>query len=342
MVTARLDLDPSSRLIAAAPPSARTIVITTAQAPADRRAALDGLAEVIVAGQETVDLKAAVAALAERGHRRMLAEGGPRLLTQIAAAGLLDEPCLTIGPLLAGPGADRILAGARYQGQGHSCSPWPTSWRTTAACSAGTSGEIIYSERNVVSAARNAKAYKIVHTQNGALWEAAMRLRRHRRHLVVWTQFALADPYGGPRGLRLARARPVRRRIRTVTLLTIVALMPLARAVRARWRPLLAGAALTAAGVILRGSTAGSVILLPGLLLLLSAPLLPGTPEANRLQRSELERQLSVYSTPAQRRDLEATLDQYPDPVTHELRDILTRQAVATAAGPRIPGGGTG
>ena len=112
VVTARLDLDPASRLIASAPPSARTIVITTAQAPADRRAALEVQAEVIVAGQETVDLKAAVAALAERGHRRILAEGGPRLLAQIAAAGLLDELCLTIGPLLAGPGPNRILAGA--------------------------------------------------------------------------------------------------------------------------------------------------------------------------------------------------------------------------------------
>ena len=118
VITARLDLDPSSRLIAAAPPSARTIVITTAQAPADRRAALEGLAEVIVAGQETVDLKAAVAALAERGHRRMLAEGGPHLLAQIAVAGLLDELCLTIGPLLAGPGADRILDGAPLPGTG--------------------------------------------------------------------------------------------------------------------------------------------------------------------------------------------------------------------------------
>lgn len=112
VITARLDLDPASRLIASAPPSARTIVITTAQAPADRRATLDGLAEVIVAGQETVDVKAALAALAERGHRRILAEGGPRLLAQIAAAGLLDELCLTIGPLLAGPGPNRILAGA--------------------------------------------------------------------------------------------------------------------------------------------------------------------------------------------------------------------------------------
>jgi riboflavin biosynthesis pyrimidine reductase len=111
VVSARLDLDPASKLIAAAPPSARTIVITTAQAPADRRAALDGPAEVIVAGQESVDLKAAVDALAQRGHRRMLAEGGPHLLAQIATAGLLDELCLTIGPLLAGPGATRILAG---------------------------------------------------------------------------------------------------------------------------------------------------------------------------------------------------------------------------------------
>jgi riboflavin biosynthesis pyrimidine reductase len=111
VVTARLDLDPSSPVIDMAPPSARTIVVTAAQAPADRRAALEERAEVIVAGQEAVDLKAAVAALAQRGHRRMLTEGGPRLLAQIAAAGLLDELCLTIGPLLAGPGADRILAG---------------------------------------------------------------------------------------------------------------------------------------------------------------------------------------------------------------------------------------
>ncbi len=112
VVTGRLDLEPSSPLIDSAPASARTIVITTAQAPADRRAALEERADVIVAGQETVDLKAAVSALAERGHRRMLAEGGPHLLAQIAGAGLLDELCLTISPLLAGPGTGRIVAGA--------------------------------------------------------------------------------------------------------------------------------------------------------------------------------------------------------------------------------------
>jgi riboflavin biosynthesis pyrimidine reductase len=113
VVSARLDLDPASRLIAAAPPHARTIVITTAQAPPDRRDDLAGRVDVIVAGQETVDLNAAVDALAQRGHQRILTEGGPRLLAQLIAAGLLDELCLTVSPLLAGPGASRIVAGAR-------------------------------------------------------------------------------------------------------------------------------------------------------------------------------------------------------------------------------------
>jgi riboflavin biosynthesis pyrimidine reductase len=112
VVTRRLDLDPDSPLITAAPAHARTIVITTASAPAARRDQLARHAEIIIAGQDIVDLTAAVDALAERGHRRMLAEGGPRLLGQLIEASLVDELCLTIGPLLAGPGADRIVAGA--------------------------------------------------------------------------------------------------------------------------------------------------------------------------------------------------------------------------------------
>ena len=102
VITRSLDLDPDSPLITAAPPDARTIVITTAQAPPDIRAALEPHADVLVAGQDGVAFKAAVAALAERGHRRLLAEGGPHLLGELLAAGLLDELCLTIGPLLAG------------------------------------------------------------------------------------------------------------------------------------------------------------------------------------------------------------------------------------------------
>ena len=60
VVTRRLDLDPDSPLITAAPPDARTIVITVGQAPADLRAELARHADVIMAGEETVDLEAAV------------------------------------------------------------------------------------------------------------------------------------------------------------------------------------------------------------------------------------------------------------------------------------------
>ena len=112
VVSRRLDLDPDSPLITAAPAHARTIVITTASAPDARRDQLGRYAEIIIAGQDAVDLRTAVDALAERGHRRMLAEGGPHLLAQLVEAGLLDELCLTIGPQMAGPGAGRIVAGA--------------------------------------------------------------------------------------------------------------------------------------------------------------------------------------------------------------------------------------
>src|SRR5215831_15109112 len=112
VVTRALDLDLDSALIADAPPHAATIVITTESAlPARRDAAAARNTEVIVAGEASVDLKAAVDALAERGYQRISCEGGPHLLTQLANAGLLDELCLTISPLLAGPGADRIVVG---------------------------------------------------------------------------------------------------------------------------------------------------------------------------------------------------------------------------------------
>ncbi len=60
-------------------------------------------AEVVVAGKESVDLTAGLAALATSGLRRLQTEGGPELLGGLLAAGLLDELCLTIAPYLVGP-----------------------------------------------------------------------------------------------------------------------------------------------------------------------------------------------------------------------------------------------
>jgi riboflavin biosynthesis pyrimidine reductase len=109
VITRVLDLDPASPLLAQAPGHARTVVITTESAPAARRAEVARVADLIVAGETSVDLAAAVAALTQMGHRQILTEGGPHLLGQILAAGLLDELCLTVSPLLTGPGAGRIV-----------------------------------------------------------------------------------------------------------------------------------------------------------------------------------------------------------------------------------------
>lgn len=164
-----------------------------------------------------------------------------------------------------------------------------------------------------------------------------MRLRARRRSLVVWS------PSGGPAGrygafriTRPARSRRIRRCIRAGALLTVIGLMRVARGVRPRWRPLLAGLVLTVAGFMLRGGAWG-VLLPAGLWCFVYAMLIPASPDAER--RSALERELAAYSTPAQRSDLEATLDRYPDGITHELREILARQALA-ACNEGIPGAG--
>jgi 5-amino-6-(5-phosphoribosylamino)uracil reductase len=58
-----------------------------------------------------VSVSEAISALAGLGHARILTEGGPVLLAQLAAAGLLDDLCLTVSPILVGGNAGRILTG---------------------------------------------------------------------------------------------------------------------------------------------------------------------------------------------------------------------------------------
>jgi riboflavin biosynthesis pyrimidine reductase len=112
VLSGRLDLDPAGPLLAEAPAGARTIVITSESAPADRRAQIARHADVIIGGEHEVTATGAVSALAGQGYREILAEGGPHLLGQLAAAGLIDELCLTISPVLAGGPAGRIIQGS--------------------------------------------------------------------------------------------------------------------------------------------------------------------------------------------------------------------------------------
>lgn len=107
IVTAAAALDPAHRVITTAPTP--PLILTTAAAPAERtRALADAGAEVIVAGDRVIESSQVIAALAARGLRRVLCEGGPQLFGSLAAAGAVDELCLTLAPMLCGGSAQRI------------------------------------------------------------------------------------------------------------------------------------------------------------------------------------------------------------------------------------------
>ncbi len=104
-----LDLHPATRFFTDT--AVRPMVITCASAPAERRAALAEVADVVVAGEETVDLGLALDQLAAGGYRRVLCEGGPQLLAGMVAGDHLDELCLTVSPMLVAGPAGRVLSG---------------------------------------------------------------------------------------------------------------------------------------------------------------------------------------------------------------------------------------
>lgn len=93
VVSRSLDLDPQARFL-----QGPSVVVTCRSAPGR-----DRFPDVVVAGDQEVDLAEAVQQLAGRGLTRLLCEGGPHLLTALLRAGLVDELCLTHSPLLVGP-----------------------------------------------------------------------------------------------------------------------------------------------------------------------------------------------------------------------------------------------
>jgi riboflavin biosynthesis pyrimidine reductase len=109
VVSGSLVLDWGSRFFTEA--KARPLVVTSSAADPARLAEAAEVADVVVAGEQRVEPRRALAAFAEQGHRVVLCEGGPSLLAELAAADCLDELCLTVSPLLAGGASPRILAG---------------------------------------------------------------------------------------------------------------------------------------------------------------------------------------------------------------------------------------
>ena len=116
LVSHSLDFDLSGRLFQDA--LTRTIVITTDSSPAAKRAVTESVADVIVCGDDEVDLALMIDVLQKRGLTRIVAEGGPTLLGSLLEANLINDMAITIAPVLVGDYVDhsptRIIAGAKF------------------------------------------------------------------------------------------------------------------------------------------------------------------------------------------------------------------------------------
>lgn len=81
------------------------LILTGSGADADKVNALEERCEVVRAPDERVRPQWAIDQLVDRGLWRIVCEGGPTLLRDVSAAGLLDEADLTFSPLLVGTSA---------------------------------------------------------------------------------------------------------------------------------------------------------------------------------------------------------------------------------------------
>lgn len=89
----------------------RPLILTAGGAAQERLTQARRHADVVVAGQDRVDMGRAIDELADLGARVILTEGGPALNGQLFAADLVDELCLTYAPMLVGGKSRRIDAG---------------------------------------------------------------------------------------------------------------------------------------------------------------------------------------------------------------------------------------
>lgn len=109
VVTQSCSLDWGSELFVA--PGPRPIVVAPGTTDVGALGQAKEVADVLTTGAGSVDLVSAVRALADHGLRHVLCEGGPTLNTSLAAAGLVDEVCLTLSPQLAGCVGGVLLGG---------------------------------------------------------------------------------------------------------------------------------------------------------------------------------------------------------------------------------------
>ncbi len=90
----------------------RVLMATRSEAEhLDEARDLLGADHVLVTGSHRIDLARLKAELVDRGLRDLLCEGGPHLLHDLLAEGVVDELCATVTPRLVGGDHPRILDG---------------------------------------------------------------------------------------------------------------------------------------------------------------------------------------------------------------------------------------
>lgn len=100
IVSGRLDLDWSEPVFSES--AITPIVITSAASDLQQREIAQAHADLVVLDGEHVMPEPLFAELARRGLRRIVCEGGPTLLNQFIAAGVVDELDFTIAPWIVG------------------------------------------------------------------------------------------------------------------------------------------------------------------------------------------------------------------------------------------------
>jgi riboflavin biosynthesis pyrimidine reductase len=108
VVTRHVAFDWNAPFFVAADPAP---VLVTVRAAAPQVPAQAPVSDVIVAGDDRLDVAAGLDGLTEHGYHDVLVEGGPTLNAMLAAADEIDELCLTLSPGLAGGSSSRILHG---------------------------------------------------------------------------------------------------------------------------------------------------------------------------------------------------------------------------------------
>ncbi|GAB3524042.1 pyrimidine reductase family protein [Arthrobacter monumenti] len=114
VVSGSLHLEPASAFFTEAP--VKPIVVTGGNSSPERRRQFERCADLIVCGENRIDIDILLKELAGRGHRQILCEGGPHLFGSFQQAGLVDELCLSLSPTLVAGQDMRIAVSTPEEG----------------------------------------------------------------------------------------------------------------------------------------------------------------------------------------------------------------------------------